>query len=71
MHAREDGTFEASVTEHPLKETTSASLQNLMGEAGPRLGDGSIGMAVQGAEFGHEQQLGPRWAGRRGEEGRR
>ena len=41
-----------------------------MDEAEPRLGDGSIEMRVQKAEFGYEQQLGSGWVGERGEEGR-
>jgi len=69
MYAREDGTFNGEALVILFKEYSVTLALNLMDEAEPWLGDGSTGMKVQRAEFGHEQQLGSGRVGKRGEEG--
>ena len=58
MYAREDGSFSGEALVVFFKVSVTLAL-NLMDEAELRLGDGSTGMRVQMAEFGHKQQQGP------------
>ena len=59
MYAHEDGPFSGEALAAFFKEDSVTLALSLMDEAELRSGDGSAGMRLQRAKFGHKQQQGP------------